>query len=106
VPRVHQVHLKAARVQDLVQRNPIDAGGLHGDGRDPTVLEPVGEAMEIGGEAVKSSHRCGVAIGPHGDVVRAVAHVDARGVGMHHGESGIDRLQAAGERSALLAGQP
>ena len=38
VPRVHQIDLKAPRVEDLVQRNPIDAGRLHRDRGHPTVL--------------------------------------------------------------------
>ena len=31
VPRVHQIDLEAPRVEDLVQRNPVDAGRLHRD---------------------------------------------------------------------------
>jgi hypothetical protein len=31
VPRVHQIDLEASRVEDLVQRNPVDAGRLHRD---------------------------------------------------------------------------
>ena len=38
VPRVHQIDLKAPALQDLVQRNPVDARRLHRDGRDPTLL--------------------------------------------------------------------
>ena len=46
VPRVDQIDLQAARLQDLVQRNPIDARGLHRHGGHPTLHQPVRQAMQ------------------------------------------------------------
>ena len=106
VPGVDEIHVQTARVEDLVEWDPVDAGGLHGDGRDPTLLEPIRQAMEIRGKAVKPSHRLGIALGSDGDVVRAVADVNPRGVRMHHLEAGIGRLQTTGEFFPLLPIEP
>jgi hypothetical protein len=62
--------------------------------------------MQIGREAVKPADGIGVAIGSNGHVMRAVADVDPRGVGVHHLESGIGGLQATGQLSAWLPAQP
>jgi len=40
--------------------------------------------MKIGRETLKPADRVWVSIGTDRDVVRTVAHVDPRGVGMHH----------------------
>ena len=40
----------AARLQDLVHRDPVDAGRFHGDARHATRRQPVGEAHQITGE--------------------------------------------------------
>jgi hypothetical protein len=106
VPGVDQVHLQTAGIEDLVERDPIDAGGLHGDGGDATLLKPVREAMEISRKTVKPADRIRIAIGPDSDVVRVVADVDARRVRMHDVESGVGGLQTAREVFALLAGEP
>jgi hypothetical protein len=63
--------------------------------------QPTDEAMEVSREAEKP-HGVGIAIKPYGDVVGAVAYVDPSGVGMHHLESRIGGLQAAGQLFALL----
>ena len=44
VPRVHEQDLEAARFEDLVDRDPIDAGRFHRHARHATRGEPVGEA--------------------------------------------------------------
>ena len=61
VARVDEKHLQAARLQDVVQGNPIDARGRHGHGRDPTLHQPRRQAMQIGGEALEAADRVGIA---------------------------------------------
>ena len=36
VPRIHEEHLEAARLEDLEDRDPVHARGFHGDTGDPT----------------------------------------------------------------------
>jgi hypothetical protein len=102
VPGVDQIDLEAARRQDLVDRNPIDAGRLQGDGGNPALLKPLGEAVQVGRKAVKPAYGIGIPIGPNGDVMGAVADVDARGVGMDHVEPRIVGPQAASQLASLL----
>ena len=59
VARVHQQNREAARLQQLEQGDPmalgqpLDAGRFHGDGVDPTGIEPVGDGVEVDREAGK-----------------------------------------------------
>jgi Protein kinase domain len=82
VPGVHEDHVEAARLEDLVDGDPIDAGGLHRHVRHAAGRQPVGEAMEVTGEGGKRPHGCRVAIGRHGDEVLGGSAVDPGGVGM------------------------
>ena len=50
VPGVDEQHLDPPRLEDVVDRDPVDAGGFHGDAGDATRDEPVGEALEVRGE--------------------------------------------------------
>ena len=63
VARVDEDHLEAARVEDLEDGNPVDAGRFHRHVRDAARRQPVGEAVEIAGEGRERLHRVGVAIG-------------------------------------------
>ncbi len=38
VARIHQTHRQAPRLEDLVEGDPVHAGGLHGHGGDPALL--------------------------------------------------------------------
>ncbi len=55
--RVDEDHLEAAGVEDLEDRNPIDAGGLHRHVGDATGRQPVGEPLQIRGEGREGLHR-------------------------------------------------
>jgi hypothetical protein len=102
VPRVHQIDLKAPRVEDLVHGNPVDAGRLHGDGGHPAVLQPVRQTMQVRGETVKPADRVWVPIWPDGDVMRTVADVDPSGVGMHHLQARVLDPEPTGQFLSLL----
>src|SRR4051812_8865163 len=58
--------------------------------------------MQIGGEALEAADPVGGAIGTDGDVMHAVADVDAGGAGMHHVQPGIVDSQPARQLLALL----
>ena len=73
---------EAARVEQLEQRNPVHAGGLHRYGVHAALAEPVGQALEVGGEAGELAHRLVVPVGRHGHEVRGAADVDAGSVGV------------------------
>jgi hypothetical protein len=67
VTGVDELHLEAPGLKDLEERDPVDPRGLHGDGVDPTLLEPIGQPLEIGGEALKAAHGLRIAVRGDGD---------------------------------------
>ena len=80
--RVDQEHLQALGLSQFKQGNPVDPGGLHGDGGDATGEEPVGEGVEGGGAGAETADGLGVAARGHGNPVLRLANVDASGVGV------------------------
>ena len=68
----------------------------------PQCCQPVRQAMQVGGETLKPADRVRVSIRPDGDVMRAVADVDPRGVGMHHVQAGVLDPQPARQLFSLL----
>jgi hypothetical protein len=82
VPRVHELHDQPACLEDLVNRNPEDAGRFERHRRDATGHQPIGEPLEIRGEGAKRLHGMVVAIGRHHDDVRRAAAVNPCGVGI------------------------
>jgi len=58
--------------------------------------------MQISGETLKPADRVGISIRPDRDVMRAVAHVDSGGVGMHHVQAGILDPESTGQFFSLL----
>jgi hypothetical protein len=62
--------------------------------------------MQIGRKTLKPTHGLRIAIGPDGDVMDAVADVNARGVRMDDVESGIWGLQLARKLVAVLPVEP
>lgn len=82
VAGIDQQDGEAARFEQFVQRDPVHAGRFHGDGVDMAGIEPVGQVVQIGGEAGKFAHRLLVSIRRHGHVVRGAADVDSGCVGV------------------------
>ena len=87
---VDQLDVEAAFFEDLEERDPINAGGLHGDGGDTTLGEPVGEGVEVSGEGIEFSHVAAVGIRAwrHSDEVRVGSDVHAGGLGVELREGG------------------
>src|SRR3954451_2053702 len=85
-PSIDQKDLEAAPLEELIEGDPVDAGGLHGDGIDAPGGEPIGERLEIGGEGVEAADGLGIAVGRDGDPMDTVVDVDAGGPGILHRE--------------------
>ena len=78
VAGVDQHHLEPALLEDLVGRDPVDAGGLHDDRLDPALLEPVGEPVQIAGEGAEGAHRLRVTVRTDRRHMHRGADVDRR----------------------------
>ena len=85
VASVDQADLDPSFFQDGEERDPVDAGGLHGHGRDTAVQEPTGQGMEVLGEGGEGTYRVRVPVGRHGHEDLCGPYVDASGVGIDHG---------------------
>ena len=67
VARIHEQDLEASSFQQLEDRNPVHARRFHGDRRDASCLEPIGQSMKIAAERPEGPHRLFIAVGGHGD---------------------------------------
>jgi hypothetical protein len=87
---IDEADLEVAFFEDLEEGDPVDAGGLHGDGGHAAGGEPVRQRVEVGGEGFEFSNvlALGIGAGWDGDEVRVGADVDAGGVGADLRESG------------------
>jgi hypothetical protein len=72
VPCVDHAGLQSSPVEDFVQSDPIDAGGLHGYRGDPATLQPVRHPLKIFSERAEASDRflVGVVVHGHEDLPR------------------------------------
>ena len=61
--RVDKIHFEPARFQNLIHRNPIHASGLHCDGTNPALLQPVCQRIQIAGESGEAANGLRVTIG-------------------------------------------
>src|SRR4051794_4034730 len=72
----------------LLERDPVDAGRLHRPRLDPALLEPVGQAMQVGGEGPEGPHRLGIAAGTDRCHVQGGADVNGGRMGAAWGWTG------------------
>jgi hypothetical protein len=79
---VDEADFDAGALEDLEERNPIDAGGLHGDGSDVTLEQPVTQSEEILGEGGEGTNGMGMGVWGNGDVDLTGTDINARGAGM------------------------
>ena len=83
---IYELYLESVLFKDLVAGNPVDPGGLHGDGGDTAFFQPPGHGVEIGREATEAAYRLLIPVFGHGDPMLPGADIDARGVLVDHGE--------------------
>jgi len=83
---IYELYLESVLFEDLVTGNPVDSGGLHGDGGDAAFLQPPGHGLEIGREATEATYRLLIPVLGYGDPMLPGADIDARGVLVDHGE--------------------
>src|SRR3990172_2432403 len=82
VTGVDQLDLEAPLFQKLEERNPVDSGGLRGDGAHATTFEPVGQGAKLTREGAEMTYvsSFGVSTRGNGHIVLLGADVDARSI--------------------------
>ena len=83
MPRVDEDDVEAARLEDLVEGDPVDPGGFHRHGGDAAGREPVSEAMEIRREGRERADGGRVTVRGDGDIMRFGPAIDTRGIQAH-----------------------
>ena len=85
---INEYHIKTRCFKDLKSRQPVNAGGLHGDGCNMTGFEPVRHTMKVAGETLKSPYWLGVSIRRYGHNVKFGPNINARSMRMDNRHSG------------------
>jgi hypothetical protein len=102
---INEADLDAGMLEDVIQRNPVDAGGFHGHTTDVTRTEPVGKLVQIPGERREGPDRFAVAIRRDGDVDFGRADINAGNIGVDSLESlrynGFTVLRGSGSHGNL-----
>ena len=88
VAGIHEADRESPPLQDLVQGDPVDAGGLHGDRGHAALLEPPGQRPQVRREGPEAPDGLRVAVERHADVDLGCADVDAGGVGVEDWRGG------------------
>jgi hypothetical protein len=60
---IDQEHLKATRLKQFKEREPIDPGGFHGHGRDLALRQPVHHGFKVSRVSGKTAHWLGIITG-------------------------------------------
>jgi hypothetical protein len=76
---------------------------LHRHGLNPALLQPLGHLPQFAGGAPETPHRLAIPVRWDGHVVRFVADIDARGIGMDHFQAKVVALDLPHRLPPLLA---
>jgi hypothetical protein len=86
VPSVHQKDLKASSFENLEDRDPVHARGLHRDCLDSDTREPVRHLVEIATETSERPNRLVVLVAAHGNDMKCRSNVQPRSVLINRGK--------------------
>ena len=81
---VDQTRPEAAVFQDLKERNPENARGLHRHAFNAALLEPIGQLLEFPGESAKTADRLRIAIRGNRPLDLRCPDIDSGRVGLQH----------------------
>jgi len=81
---VDQAHPEAAVFQDLKERNPENARGLHRHGFNAALLEPIGQLLKFPGEGTEVADRLRIAIRGNRHIDLRCPDIDSGRVGFQH----------------------
>ena len=99
---IDEQDLEPPRFEDVVDRDPVDAGGFHGDAGDAAGDEPIGETFEVGGKRPEGLDGRRVPIGRDRHIVLAGPTIDAGDIDLNAFEHGGGATRRAGGPAIVL----
>jgi hypothetical protein len=99
---IHQEHFHPVLFQNVVERNPVHPGRLHGDRIHSAALEPFRQPPQILGKAAELTHRLRIPARRDRHVMGSVAHINACRVRMHDLQTWVVRLDPPHQFPFLL----
>src|SRR6202022_4496786 len=103
LPGIHQVHFQTSLFENVVYRNPLHASGLHGDGPNPALLQPIRHRLQLAGGTSEAPYRLVVPARRYSYKVGFVADINAGGIRMYHLQADIFTLDLPHRLAPLLA---
>src|SRR3954470_6282485 len=97
VTSVYKKYLESTFFQDVVEENPIDSRGLHGNRLHAATAKPLCQAVKICCKALKSSYWFGIPVWTNCHVVTCISNVDPRCIRMNNLQPRVDRSQTTGK---------
>jgi hypothetical protein len=82
--RVDQIHLEATLFQNLKRWDPVHPGGLHRYRPDATTLQPLGQGVQIAGEAAEPARCLLITVGWNGYVNLLGSNIDSSCIGLQN----------------------
>lgn len=82
VVSVDEANVDFPLLQNLEQRNPVHARGLHCDRSNAAFLQPFSQPVQIDGEGLKTSNRFRIPVGRYGHEYLRCTNIDSGCVGL------------------------
>ena len=86
VAGIDQTDFQPGGFEDLEEGNPIDAGGLHGDGFDATFEQPIAQGVEVVGESGEGADGSGVGVAGNSHLNGGGPDINPAGMRMEGGQ--------------------
>jgi hypothetical protein len=106
VSRIHQPYLETGLLQYVVHRYPVHPGRLHHHRLDPALVQEFGQPLQVRRKTPEHLHRLAIPIRSHRHIMLPAPDIDARGVSMHHIQTGLIAPDLPPQLFSLLACEP
>ena len=101
--RIYQKHLQPVLLQNVINGEPVNTGGLHRYRLDPARFQPCRHSFQICRPTSKLPYRLRIPPRGHRNEVAFISNIDSGGVRMHHVQSRIIRIQPSLQILPLFA---